>query len=73
MSIHLGEYSLIHVSYFTLYLNGTRQVISIQAGFALERYYLHCIAKKVYHPIFNDKIFNSRCPIPVIPGTVITE
>ena len=31
------------------------------------------LQKKVYHPIFNDKIFNSRCPIPVIPGTVITE
>ena len=26
---------------------------------------LHCVVKKVHHPIFNDN-FNSSCPIPVI-------
>jgi len=38
MSIHLGRVTTIHVLYFTLCLNGTRQMISIKADYSLKRY-----------------------------------
>ena len=39
-----NEYLLIHVSYYTLCLNGTRQMISIYVGYPLKQYLVlwHC-------------------------------
>ena len=34
--------------------------------------HIHCVPKRVYHPINNDN-FNSSCPIPVMCDTILSK
>jgi len=52
-----------HMAKFAEFLFGDIEVIL---------YDMHRVAKKVYHPTWNDN-FNSSCMIPVIFGTVSTD